>query len=368
MTVNQARLKKPAIMALALLFLASCAEGVDSNENAEQTAETRDMAGLHYASQSYQPGQSVAARVGRSVISVEAVRQEAARRDGIEEPQGLEPGDEIFEQVLTELIDQRLLALQANAIGLYDDPVARARLAAAEERILGNVLVETVIANTVTDAAIERLYEEQLQLLPRIEEIRARHILVDTRAEADEVARLLIEGTDFAQLASRVSQDPATRFNGGDLGYFTYDAILPEFARVAYAMLEGRTSEPFQTEFGWHVLEVMDRRQQPRPPLEEMRASIVRFLTLQGMDSLLSDIRSDFPVERPDWAPIAEPVPMPDEAEVGEPAPETSDDASASQGDLTDGAAGADTETAPETEADVSEDETSGDSPDDGQR
>jgi peptidyl-prolyl cis-trans isomerase C len=298
LTVNQARLIAPAIAFVLLLFFTGCGASPD-NDVSEQTGSNSDaISALHYGQDAQIDDREIVARVADSVITLSAVRQEAARREDVVDADALLPGDPIFEDTLDALIDQRLLALEALRRGVDDNPVARSRLAVAEERILGNVLVEETVAATVTDDAIERLYREQLRLLPNIEEIRARHILVDTRDEADEVVRLLGEGTDFAQLASRVSQDPATRFNGGDLGYFTSDSIISAFAQIAFATPEGTLSEPFETEYGWHVLEVLDRRPRPRPGLEEMRGQMVRFLTLQGMDSLLNEIRGEFQVER----------------------------------------------------------------------
>ncbi|MFW6299789.1 MAG: peptidylprolyl isomerase [Oceanicaulis sp.] len=241
-------------------------------------------------------GARVAARVGGTVITFADVRREAEVRGLSDDPARLGPGDAAFREALEELIDQRLLALEAARRNLQETPEARRRLAAAEERILGNVLVEQAVSDAVTENAIERVYEEQARLAPPAEEIRARHILVDTRAEADEVARLLAEGADFAQIAARVSQDPATRFEGGDLGYFTREGILPAFARVAFSTPVGAVSAPFQTEYGWHVVTVTDRRSQPRPELEAMRGNIVRFLTLQGIDALLAEIRETYPV------------------------------------------------------------------------
>lgn len=297
MTVNQAGLMKRVIAMAGLLFVAGC-QGETANPDYDGAQDGEAIAdALHFAAPDLGQDEPLVAHIGDSPISLEAVRREMARRDNTLDVSQLGPGDPVFDQTLLDLIDQRLLALEAVRRGLYNHPSARERLAAAEERILSNVLVEDVVSSTVSEAAIERLYREQLELIPTIEEIRARHILIDTREEAEQVARLLAEGADFSQLASQVSQDPATRFNGGDLGYFTYDAIVPDFARVAYATLEGQISAPFQTEYGWHVLEVIDRRQQPRPSLEEMRGSIVRFLTLQGMDGLLASIRDEYPVE-----------------------------------------------------------------------
>lgn len=244
------------------------------------------------------PDDRIVADVGGTPVYVSDVIREAAAQEAVDEPGLLAPGDPVFERVLDELIEQRLLALEARARGLHRSAEARHRLAAAEERILGNILVETAVSQAVTEEAVAAVYREQVRLSPPTEEVRARHILVSTPAEADQALRLLEDGEDFASLARRISQDPATRFDGGDLGYFTREGILPEFARAAFSTPEGQVSAPFQTEFGWHVLQVVDRRDQPRPGLEVMRPNIVRFLTLAGIQDLLEDIRSAYPVTR----------------------------------------------------------------------
>lgn len=295
MTVNQARLRGGVFVFISLVFLAACGREAPAPDPSGAPAGA-EASGLRFLEPAPARQSRIAARVGDTVITVAAVRREAAVRELVEDPDALSPSDAAFAEALDELIDQRLLALEAARRDLQRLPEARRRLAAAEERILGNVLVEQAVSEAVTEEAVARVYEEQSRLAPPAEEVRARHILVDTREEADEVARLLAEGADFAQLAARVSQDPATRFEGGDLGYFTRDGILPAFARVAFSTPEGEVSAPFQTEYGWHVVTITDRRRQPRPDLEAMRADIVRFLTLEGIDALLSEIRESYPV------------------------------------------------------------------------
>jgi peptidyl-prolyl cis-trans isomerase C len=286
---------------MALLALLAAACGREASEpqaarGAPVQEPTPPAPALLFTDEQAASDADLAARVGDTVITLGEVRREAAARDLVENAEVLHPASPDFQRVLEDLIDQRLLALEAARRGLQEDPEARRRLAAAQERILGNILVETAVSDVVTEEAVRRVYEEQRRLAPRDVEVRARHILVATREEADEVARLLAEGTDFAQLAARVSQDPATRLEGGDLGYFTRQGILPAFADIAFETETGEVSAPFQTEYGWHVLTVIDRRRQPDPGLEERRADIVRFLTLQGIDALLSDIRESYPV------------------------------------------------------------------------
>lgn len=241
----------------------------------------------------------VVARVDGTVIRRSDVEREARSQSGDDE-MVLQPGDAEFDRVLDELIDQRLLALEARRRGLHQSEEARRRMALAEERILGNVLVETALADAVTEETIQRIYREQIRLIPLGEEVRARHILVDTRAEADAIAQLLAEGRDFAELAVAMSQDQATRLEGGDLGYFTREGILPAFGSVAFSTPEGDVSEPFRSEFGWHLLKVVDRRRQPPPSIEALRPNIVRFYTFDQLEALIDGLRDNAQIERPE--------------------------------------------------------------------
>lgn len=296
MTVNQAhRLLAGSVLLSAALITACQPQPAEDTEPGSSPAQTE---GLRFVQTSVQDPSQIAARVGDTLITIEDVRREAVSQGVVETPQALRPEDPAFRDTLSDLIDQRLLALEAVARDVDQSEAARQRLAAAEERILGDLLIEQAIASAVTDDAIQAIYDEQSRLAPRTEEIRARHILVETQEEADEVARLLAEGQDFGSLAAQVSRDLATRFNGGDLGYFTRSGIVPAFAQMAFDTPESTISAPFETEYGWHVLEVVDRRWQSRESLDTVRPNIVRFLTLQGMDDLLEVLRDRYPVTR----------------------------------------------------------------------
>lgn len=317
----------------AALLLAACGAEPDRPaapaEPAVQAEGRVDVLARFLALEPTGPEDEVVAEVGTTVIYASDVRREIAARSLHDNPAQVAPSDSVFQQVLSELVEQRLLALEALRRGMDRDIEARRRLAAAEERILGNILVETVVANSITEEAIARIYEEQNRLAPRAEEVRASHILVTTREEAEEVARLLAEGEDFAQLARQVSQDPGTRLDGGDLGYFTRDGMVQAFSRRAFDTEVGAISEPFQTDYGWHVLRVADRRLQPRPGLDALRGNIVRFLTLEGIQTLLDTVRQTYPVTRsgvPAPSQIRAPGPV-EPGEPEEPAEDAPDDA-----------------------------------------
>ncbi len=237
-------------------------------------------------------GDAVAAEVDDTPIYISDVRREGVAQGLIDRGDPLGPGSPLYDQLLDELIDQRLLALEAMRRGLDDTDDSRRRIAAARERILGNILVETVVDSAVTEDAVRRMYEEQVDLVELGDEVRARHILVDSAEEAQEIVRLLREGRDFAQLALDRSRDQTTRLEGGDLGYFTPDMVTSVFSRAAFDTPVGEVSEPFRSEYGWHVLKVEDRRAEDPPTFEEMRPRIVRFMTFDEIQRLIDVLGS----------------------------------------------------------------------------
>lgn len=237
------------------------------------------------------------AQVDQTIIYNTAVQREALAQAVIVEGETLAADDPDYGRIIDELVDQRLLAIEARRRNLQNTPEARRRIAAAEERILGNILLETEIAAEVTEDAAHRLYSEQTELSRPGEQIRARHILVETREEADAIIGLLADGRDFSELAVQYSTDIATRLQGGDLGYFTREDVLPEIAALAFSALEGEIGGPVETESGWHILRIVDRRSPEGPTFEEMRPSIIRFLTFETISNLLGDLQETARIE-----------------------------------------------------------------------
>jgi len=246
----------------------------------------------------------VVARVNDSMIRDSDVQRELRVR-GVESEQPLGVGDENYDLVVEELIDQKLLALEARSRDLHRSPEARRRMAQAEEQILGNVLLETVVNEATDPQVIERIYEEQIRLIPLQEEIRARHILLETREQAEAARALLEAGEDFSDLAVRISLDRATRLDGGDLGYFTRRGVADIFGEIAFSTPEGGVSNPFQTEFGWHLLQVVDRRRQPPPAFETLEPGIVQFRTFEQLQELLVELRANADITRREAEPEA---------------------------------------------------------------
>ena len=252
-------------------------------------------------------GDRAVARVQDRTIWASDVRREAVAQGLIGEGEPLDPTSDLFRRVLDEVIDQKLLAGEAERRRLDASPLAQRRLEATRERILGDMLVESVVDGTVTDQAVQTLYNEQLRLARTSEEYRVRLILSRTRPEADAVIGVLGQGASFEAVALERSTDEATRFSGGDLGYSTLDVLPQAYAAALRDKPAGSVVGPFQTEGGWAVLKVEDRRQETPPTLEQARPQIVRYLTYEGVRRLLEQLRGKAQVEvlLPGAAPAA---------------------------------------------------------------
>lgn len=295
------------------LLLASCGQ----NKVAERPPE---------------PGDTAVARVNGQVIWASDVKREAVAQGLISEGEPLDISSEVFRQRLDEVIDQKLLAAEATKRKIDKEPVAQRRLAAARERILGDMLVEGVVEKAVTEDAIRKLYAEQQKLSKRSEEIRARQIIVGTQAEAESVKKLLASGASFDALAMERSTDQATRFNGGDLGYFTLD-VMPEPYGVALKDAQkGALIGPFAAEGGWVLVKVEDKRTEEPITLEAARPQIVRFLTYDQVRDILEKLRGSAKVEMligkgqdapptSTQEPASAPADMPDGAPASAPPP-----------------------------------------------
>jgi len=243
-------------------------------------------------------GDRAAARVNETLITIMDIEREAVVQGLIQPEDPVIEGSAIYIQLLDELIDQRLLALEAVKRKLDQDPEALNRLAIAREKILGNILVERAIADAVTSKAITRLYTEQAKLAEPSEEVKARHILVETREEAIEIRNLLVNGATFAALAFERSKDATTRLEGGDLGFFSMDSMVEPFAKTAFSLKIDEISQPIKTKYGWHIIQPQERRNTQTPSLEAMRPQIVRFMTFDEIQRLVTRLRDNATIER----------------------------------------------------------------------
>jgi peptidyl-prolyl cis-trans isomerase C len=243
------------------------------------------------------PGDQAVAKVDGKTVWASDVKREAVAQGLIGEGEPLETSSDLFRKVMDEVVDQKLLAAEAVKRKLDRDPAAQRRLAAARERILGDMLVEGTVSGAVNESAVRGLYQEQLKLAKQSERIHARQIVVATVADADAVKKLLASGASFEALAMERSTDAATRFNGGDLGYFTTDVMPEAYDTALKTAKAGEIVGPVQVDGGWAVMKVEDRRLEDPITLDAARPQIVRFLTYDQIRDLLEKLRGKAKVQ-----------------------------------------------------------------------
>jgi len=238
-------------------------------------------------------GDTVVAEVDGTSIYLSDIEHTALAKGLIKPGALLTPSDPLYQRILDELIDQRLLALAALQRSLDQNDETRRRLAAARERILSDTVVEALLAEKVTDEAARRIYEEQGDLGASGLQVRARQIVTLSEDEALEFKKLVENGGDFAALAKEFSIDRSTADLGGDLGYFSKGAVPDFIAIAAFKTKKGDVSAPFKSKLGWHILYVVDTRQTPRPKFEDVKPKIISYMTTDEIDKLLKSLRND---------------------------------------------------------------------------
>ena len=238
-------------------------------------------------------GEVAVARIDGKPVWKSDVAREAVAQGLIGEGESLDVNSELFQRVLDEVVDQKLLASEAIRRKLDRSPAAERRLAAARERILGDMVVEGAVNSAVNETAIEALYQEQVKLNRGGDEFRARQIVTADQISAEAIRKQIGAGGSFDKLAAEHSIDAQTKSSGGDLGYFTPDVMPAAYGKVLSGAKPGQLLGPFQSDAGWVLLKVEDRRKQPPPTLDASRPQIVRFLTYAQVGDLLKTLRGN---------------------------------------------------------------------------
>ena len=220
------------------------------------------------------------------------------------------PFDVLFPNLVNNAIDSRLLIAAAYSSGMENDPDVVEAVARFTERVMQQAYLDNEIDAQLTDEVLQARYDEQIGSMPPEVEVRASHILVETEEEATEIIGLLDDGGDFAALAAERSTGPSGP-DGGDLGYFGVGPtrMVPEFEEAAFALDVGaHSSAPVQTQFGWHVILVTDKREVEKASFEEVREQLRNEMAQQAVEDALADLREDVTIERfnPDGTPFVE--------------------------------------------------------------
>ena len=227
---------------------------------------------------------------------------EVRRSEVVESAKSLPPEyqaqlDQILPALVERYVDLKLLGDRAVASGLNDDPEVKETLAKLQEDVIREVFLRRYLKERVTDEVLQTRYQEFLKKNPPQPEIHARHILVPTKEEAQKAIADISSGKDFSEVATALSKGGSAQ-NGGDLGYFVKDDMVPEFAEAAFAMQPGEISkEPVQTQFGWHVIKIEDRRERQPPSFEEVKPTLEGEAQQETVTALLKELREGAAIE-----------------------------------------------------------------------
>jgi peptidyl-prolyl cis-trans isomerase C len=207
------------------------------------------------------------------------------------------------------MIDLKLGAKAAEAAKIGDTPDFARRLAYLRDKVLMDEYLDREVKKAVTPEAARKLYDETVKTMKPEDEVRARHILVESEDEAKKVEARLKAGEDFAKIAAEVSKDPGSKAEGGELGFFTKDRMVAPFAEAAFKMQKGQISDPVKSQFGWHVIQVEEKRQKPVPSYDEMKEQVEAYLTRKTQQDIVLVLREKGKVERLEApAPAAAPA------------------------------------------------------------
>jgi len=223
-------------------------------------------------------------------------------------PMSPEAKQDYLVQISADLI---LVAKAAEAKKFGDSASFKRKMEFTRKKLLMEGLLQSVGKDALTEAAMQKVYDEAIKQVGEEKEVHARHILFrapagDEKAGKDAEDKIkavivrLKKGEDFAKLASELTEDPSGKANGGDLGYFSKEQMVPEFSDTAFKLEKGQISEPVKTQFGWHVLKVEDKRAKAPPKFEEVKPQIERYVVGKAQSELVISLRKDAKIERLD--------------------------------------------------------------------
>lgn len=217
------------------------------------------------------------------------------------------PIEAIYEPMLNRAIDQILITNAARASGVADQAEVKARIEEAADQVIAEAYLTQTIASQVTEDALRKRYDETVGSQAGEEEAKARHILLESEDAARDVIAELDDGADFAELAEQKSTGPSAA-QGGDLGWFQAGQMVPEFSEAAFALEPGAyTKDPVQSQFGWHVILLEDKRTADAPSFEQVQEQLTAELTRELIQTRLEELRGAAEVER--FGPTGQPLP-----------------------------------------------------------
>lgn len=227
-------------------------------------------------------------------------------------------------QVLDDLITMQIMAAQGEKDGLEKDPDTQAQLALLHMRVLADAETQKFVkSQTPSDADLHAEYDTAVSQMDK-NEYHARHILVATKEQADQVIKKLKSGAKFEDVAKAQSTDTGSKNNGGDLGWFTTSRMVKPFSDAVKTLKKGDISQPVQTQYGWHVIQLEDTRDASPPPFDQVKPQLTDAVNRKKLQAFVEDLRKQAKIDKkPDALPATAPVAPPGPAMSGPPAGST---------------------------------------------
>jgi peptidyl-prolyl cis-trans isomerase C len=198
--------------------------------------------------------------------------------------------ENIRQNVLRGLVSEKLLYKEALKSGFDKNPEVKKRMEEMQKQIILQTYMESKAKEMVTDAELKKAYDEKVKNAGGIEEVNARHILVKTEEEAKKIAEEIRKGGDFEKIAREQSTDKGSGAQGGDLGWFTKDKMVPEFADAAFSLKKSEVSKPVKSGFGWHIIRLEDRRTAKPSSFEDSKDELKGEVAEKAVDKYIGGL------------------------------------------------------------------------------
>lgn len=196
------------------------------------------------------------------------------------------------------MVDLRIGAQAAEAAKIGETAEFKRKIAYFRDKLLLDDYLDREAKKAATPEAAKALYDQTAKAMKPEEEVRARHVLVESEDEAKKIAQRIKGGEDFAKVAAEVSKDPGSKTEGGELGWFTKERMVAPFAEAAFKLSVGQVSDPVKTQFGWHVIKLEEKRTKPVPTFDEMKEQIDQYLVRKAQQDIILKLREGAKIER----------------------------------------------------------------------
>jgi peptidyl-prolyl cis-trans isomerase C len=247
----------------------------------------------------------MAAKVGETVITEGDIKA-ALEELGGSLPQQLNDKQK-RDYALDYLIDLKLVAGEAEKRKLGESADFKRKLDQTRERLLMETLLTVEGDKGATEEATRKFYDDTIKTMKPTVEAKARHILVEKEDEAKAALERLKKGEDFAKLAGELSKDPGSGKEGGDLGWFEKERMVPEFSEAAFKLEKGQVSDIVKSQFGFHIIKLDDKRDKAPPPFDGVRDQLKRYMVQKSQQEFVLKLREGTKIEKAEAA--AAPVP-----------------------------------------------------------